>query len=83
MFCFKHGRFLGSQKLIAIPQVKTPPFLKTDIPISPIDLYKMFVGTDAKALVSIQGLAALNIYFGGNKFASQHVMSEYLNNLTL
>ena len=42
----------------------------------------MFVGTEAKALVSIQGLAALNIYFGGNKFASQHVMFEYLNNLT-
>ena len=45
-------------------QVKTPPFLKIDIPISPIDLFKKFVGTDAKALVSIQGLAALNIHFG-------------------
>ena len=81
-FYLKHGRFPGSQKLIAIPQVKTLPFLKTDIPISPIDLYKKFVGTDAKALVSIQGLAALNIYFGGNKFVSQHAMYEYLNNFT-
>ena len=77
-FYFQHGRFPGSQKLIAIPQVKTPPFLKTDIPISPIDLFKKFAGTDAKALVSIQGLSALNIHFGGNKFTSQQAMYEYL-----
>ena len=81
-FYFKHRSFPGSQNLIAIPQVKTPPFLKIDIPISPIDLFKKFVGTDAKALVSIQGLAALNIHFGGNKFTSQQAMYEYLENLT-
>ena len=81
-FYFKHGRFPASQELIAIPHVKTPPFLKTNIPISPIDLYKKFAGTDAKVLVSIQGLAALNIYLGGNRFPFQHAMYEYLNNLT-
>ena len=27
-------------------------------------------------------MAALNIYFGGNKYTSQQVMSEYLKNLT-
>ena len=48
-FNFKHGRFPGSLKLIAIPQVKTPSFLKTDIPISPIDLLKKFAGSDAKS----------------------------------
>ena len=53
-FYFKHGRFPGSQKLISIPQVKTPHFLKTDIPVLPIDLYKNFAGTDSKALTSIQ-----------------------------
>ena len=81
-FHFKHGRFPGSQKLISIPPVKTPIFLKTDIPILPIDLFKKFAGSDAKALSSIQALAALNIYFGGNKYTSQQVMSEYLQNLT-
>ena len=70
-FYFKHGRFPGSQNLIFIPQVKTPHFLKTDIPISLIELYKNFTGTDAKALTSIQALAALNIHFGGNKYSSQ------------
>ena len=75
-FNFKHGRFPGSLKLIAIPQVKTPSFLKTDIPISPIDLLKKFAGSDAKALVSIQALAALNIHFGGNKYTSQQALYE-------
>ena len=78
---FIFSRFPGSQKLIAVPQVKTPPILKTDIPISPIDLFKKLAGRDAKALVPIQGLAALNIHFGGNKFTSQQAIYEYLKNL--
>ena len=81
-FYFRNGRFPGSQKLIAIPQVKTPLFLKTDIPISPIDLCKKFAGSDAQALVSIQALAALNIHFGENKYVSRQAMHEYLKNLT-
>ena len=80
-FYFQHGRFSGSQKLISIPKVNLPYFLKTDIPISPVDLHKKFAGTDAKALVSIYALAALNIHFGGNKYTSQAVLAEYLNNL--
>ena len=81
-FYFQHETFPGSQRLIAMPQVKTPPFLKTDIPISLTDLFKKIAGTDAKALVSNQGLAALNIHFGGNKFTSQQAMYKYLENLT-
>ena len=81
-FYFKHRRFPGSENLIAIPQVKAPPLLKTNIPISPIDLLKKFAGTDAKTLVSIQGLAAFNNHFGGNKFTLQQAMYEYLENLT-
>ena len=52
------------------------------MPISPVDLYKKFAGTDAKALVSIHALAALNIHFGRNKYISQGVLGEYLKNLT-
>ena len=52
------------------------------MPISPVDLYKKIAGTDAKALVSIHGLAALNIHFDGNKYISQGVLGEYLKNLT-
>ena len=81
-FYFKFGRFLGSQKLVSIPKVNLPYFLKTDMPISPADLYKKLAGTDAKALVSIHALAALNIHFGGNKYISQTAIGEYLQNLT-
>ena len=81
-FYFQHGRFPRSQKLIAVPQVKTLPFLKSDIPFFPIDLYKNFAETNAKALASIQGLAALNIHLGRSKFASLNAMYECLKNLT-
>ena len=47
----------------------------------PVDLYKKFAGTYAKALVSIHALAALNIHFGENKYISQTAISEYLQNL--
>ena len=75
-FYFKHGRFPGSQKLITIPQVKLLFFLRTDMPISPVDLHKKFAGTDAKALVLIHALAALNIHFGRNKYSSQAALEE-------
>ena len=52
------------------------------MPIQPVDLYKKFAGTDAKALVSVHALASLNIHFGRNKYTSQAALGEYLNNLT-
>ena len=67
-FYFKHGRFPGSQKLISIPKVSLTFVLKTDMPVSPVDLYRKFAGTDAKGLVSIHDLAALNVHFGVNKY---------------
>ena len=81
-FYFKFGRFPVSQKLVSIPKVDLPYFLKTDMPISPVDLNKKFAGTDVKALVSIHALAALNINFGGHKYISQTAIGEYLQNLT-
>ena len=69
-FYFKFGRFPGSQKLVSIPKVNLPYFLKADLPILPVDLYKKVAGTDSKALVSIHSLAALNIHFGRNKYIS-------------
>ena len=76
-FCFKFGRFPGSQELFSIPKVYLPYFLKCQF--SPVDSYKKFAGTDAKALVLIQ---ALNIHFGGNKHISQTAIGKYLQNLT-
>ena len=52
------------------------------MPISPVDWYKKFAGTNAKALVLIHALAALNIHFGGYKYISQAALGEYLKHLT-
>ena len=37
-FYYKYGRFPSSQKFVSIPQVNIPIFLKTEMPISPVDL---------------------------------------------
>ena len=65
-----------------LPQPKIPDFVRTQIALSPIDLYKKFSSTNAKALVSIQALAALNFYIGGDKDISREAMEEFLCNLT-
>ena len=49
-FFFKNGRFPGSQKLVTLPQIQILAFMKTEIPKPPVDLYRTFAGTDAKAL---------------------------------
>ena len=52
------------------------------MPIPPVDLYKKYAATDAKALVSFHALAVLNIHLGEINIISQAALSEYLNNLT-
>ena len=66
-FYYQYGRFPGSENFTNVPQVNTSIFLKTETILLPPDLYKKFAGTDAKGLVSLHALAALNIYFGGNQ----------------
>ena len=81
-FYYHFGRFPGSENFTNVPRVNMPGFLKTEMPLLHLHLYKKFSGTDAKGLVSLHGLAALNIYFGGNQHASQTAFSEFLKNLT-
>ena len=80
-FFFIKGRFPGSQKLIMLPQADIPDFVKTETPLSPIDLYKKFKATDAKALASIQAIASLNIHLGGYRDISKKGLTEFLHNL--
>ena len=77
MFYYHFGRFPGSDNFTNVPKVNLPSFLKTEMPLSPVHLYKKFRGTDANGLVSLHGLATLNVYFGGNQEASQIAMSEF------
>ena len=52
------------------------------MPISPVDCYKKFAGTDAKGLVSNHVLAALYIHLERNKYISQSALNGYLKSLT-
>ena len=81
-FYFHKERFPGSQELIMVPQAQIPPFGKTQTPLSPIDLFQNMKATDARALVSIQALAALNIHFGGDKTISKNALSDFLHNMS-
>ena len=81
-FYYLYGRFPGSEEFVNIPFVNKPVFLKTETNLSPANLYSKFSATDAKGLVSLHALAALNIYFGGNRTISQTAYGEFVNNLT-
>ena len=63
-------------------QADIPDFVKTEMPLSPIDLYKKFKAKDAKALASVQAIAALNIHLGGDRDISKKALTEFLCNLT-
>ena len=82
-FYFKTGRFPGSYNLLNVPPGINPPFIKKNDRLSPFEIHEKFNGSDAYGLISVQFLAALNVFFGGDKLDSQNVMSEYLNNLSL
>ena len=82
-FYFKTGRFPGSHNLLNVPPGVNPPFIKKHDTLSPFEIHEKFNGSDAYGLISVQFLAALNVFFGGDKLDSQNVMSEYLNNLSL
>ena len=65
-----------------LPQPKIPDFVRTQIALSPIDLYKKFSSANAKSLVSIEALAALNFYISRDKDISREAMENFLRNLT-
>ena len=82
-FYFKTGRFPGNYTdLILVPTGKNPPFVKSFDQISPIELSDKFQNTASYGIAAVHFLAALNIFFGGEKNLSQDVMTELLHNLS-
>ena len=49
--------------------------------ISTNQLFEKFSSTNACGLVSIQALAAINIYLGGNTEISRQALTELLHNI--
>ena len=83
-FYFKTGRFPGNHVnlMVVTPGVK-PSFVKTYDEISPLEINEKFHTGPSYGLAAVQFIAALNIFFGGNKELSQNVMSEFFHNLSL
>ena len=77
------GRFPGKLDLIIIPRSDVPTFIKTDEVISPNQICAKFRGTDARGLVSVQVLTALNIFLGGDTELSGKTMTEFLHNMSM
>ena len=83
LFYFKTGRFPGNYTdLILVPTGKNPPFVKSFDQISPVELNDKFQNTPSYGIAAVHFLAALNIFFGGEKSLSQDVMTELLHNLS-
>ena len=82
-FFFKTGRFPGNYTdLILVPTGKNPTFVKSFDQISPLELNDKFQNTPSYGIAAVHFLAALNIFFGGEKSLSQDVMTELLHNLS-
>ena len=82
-FYFKTGRFPGNcTDLILVPTGKNPSFVKSFDQISPVELNDKFQNTASYGIAAVHFLAALNIFFGGEKNLSQDVMTELLHNLS-
>ena len=80
---FKTGRFPGDQHEAIIPAGETPDFVNTSDQISPRELYKRFNSTEAQGLVSVQVLAALNVFMNGDRMTSKDAMSEFFHKLSM
>ena len=78
----QHERFSGSQDLIVVSRPEMPYFIKTDKIISTNQLFEKFSSSDARGLVSVQALAALNTYLGGNAEISRQALTEFLHNMS-
>ena len=77
------GCCLRKLDLVIIPKADTPKFIKKDKIISPNQPYKIFRGTDAKDLVSVQVLPALNIHVGSDIELPRKSMTEFLQNMSI
>ena len=83
-FYFKTGRFPGNHfDLMVVPPGIKPSFVKTRDEISPSEINEKFQSGPSYGLAAVQFIAALNVYFGGDKELSRNVMSEFFRNMSL
>ena len=82
-FYFKTGRFPGYVEYINVPPGVNPHFIEKHDQISPTEINEKFKNSSCYGLVSVQFIAALHVFFGGDKELSRNAMSKFLHNLSL
>ena len=72
--------------MIIIPKPAIPEFIKTDEVITPTQLFEKFKASDSRVLVSLQALAALALFLGGDIIttteAASEALMEFLHNMS-
>ena len=81
-FFYETGRFPGNSTIVSVPRARIPSFIESRDVLSPLALYDTFAGRDMRGIVSVQFLAALNIFLGGDSQQSRDAMSELFHNLS-
>ena len=81
-FFQNHGRVPGSQELIIVPNPEISNLIKAQKIISTNEPYQKFSSTDARGLVAIQAITALNIYFSRRLETSKQALAEFLHNMS-
>ena len=81
-FFYETGRFLGNNTIVSVLRERIPSFIESRDVLSPLALYDTYAGCDMRGIVSVQFLAALNIFLGGDGEQSRDAMSELFHNLS-
>ena len=81
-FFYETGRFLGNSTIVSVLRERIPSFIESRDVLSPLALYDTYAGCDMRGIVSVQFLAALNIFLGGDGEQSRDAMSELFHNLS-
>ena len=80
-YFFPAGSFATENNFVYVPEGFTLPFIKSYDKISPAALHEKFQSGNAYGQASVQFLAALNIFIGGQKYPSRHAMTELFTTL--
>ena len=81
-FHYQTGRFPGDNNIISISRAQISEFIELKEVVSPLVLYEKYSSHDMRGMVSVQLLAALNIFVGGSGQVSRNAMSELFPKLS-
>ena len=81
-FFYMNGKFPATNRLSWVPKGDNPEFNSVEI-LSLKRLYEFFIETRSHALVSVQFLAALNLFLSKKAQISKNGFSELYKNLSL